>query len=798
MQKKIPKIGILINNIEGRYQNLILSGLKHYSFDHPCNFYYFVGKSLLSPYKDEESYNSVYQLAKEEQIDGLIVATGSIGNYQNDAEIKEFLQSFFPKPIISIGTVVNSIPSIYSDGSLGLKELIKHFVSDHQFQRIAYISGPDSNSESSSRLKTFLDEMTRLERPIYEELVLKGDFSFNSGQILTEKLISGKSLKCDAIICANDEMALGVMAKLEEWNFFASKDYAIAGFDNISDAHFTSPPLTTINQFLPGQAYLACQGIEKIINKNSIPLVMEKPSKLILRESCGCGRVEPVKRPGFFNAEEKKPLSSLNLREVIDSIIANSPIPQHLISEIRNAVSALLETLILDLRLNRNKPIFLQALNDWLSLTLDWENYTELWHRILQNCHNELLALSENDIDLNYIHILFQQAYAAIALRTAQKELQKTSRLKWLIITFNSISARLNFHSDFHKALENVSCYFHSIGIEDFHIILEEKKEELFFSTYKPNQKEGKSDTPLPLNLLFSNHHKMNVFLPLTFQEQCFGYICLSGKEIEPLVCNMLRSAISQTLFSLKLLQKNRDRDLQLKKAMETLQQSEARYKKMASVNPMFIIETTPQLKISYLNHLSENFFNKENPPINLNEILLDEDKEDIKKIVHRLKLSEEIPPYPGIRIIGGNRQLIPVAQISPIYNEDSRELTGLRFFAFDPIPFIRKSILPSEEFFHARKISPREQDVIKLVLQGMSIKNIGENLFISESTVKGHLTQIYSKFGVSGKNEMTLVIQNHQVKTHGYSEYLFTVLNHLLTIEDGTKSTASKMEEEF
>ncbi len=68
---------------------------------------------------------------------------------------------------------------------------------------------------------------------------------------------------------------------------------------------------------------------------------------------------------------------------------------------------------------------------------------------------------------------------------------------------------------------------------------------------------------------------------------------------------------------------------------------------------------------------------------------------------------------------------------------------------------------LLTEDLYQRYGISPREQELVPLVLQGNSNQRIGEILFISLSTVKTHLRNIYSKFGVKNRYELIAFLQN-------------------------------------
>jgi DNA-binding CsgD family transcriptional regulator len=55
----------------------------------------------------------------------------------------------------------------------------------------------------------------------------------------------------------------------------------------------------------------------------------------------------------------------------------------------------------------------------------------------------------------------------------------------------------------------------------------------------------------------------------------------------------------------------------------------------------------------------------------------------------------------------------------------------------------------------HPVPVSPREQAVFELVAQGMSNKEIGKRLMISERTAKFHVSRLLAKYGVQGRGDL-------------------------------------------
>jgi DNA-binding CsgD family transcriptional regulator len=90
--------------------------------------------------------------------------------------------------------------------------------------------------------------------------------------------------------------------------------------------------------------------------------------------------------------------------------------------------------------------------------------------------------------------------------------------------------------------------------------------------------------------------------------------------------------------------------------------------------------------------------------------------------------------------------------------------------------------MLPDPAFFAERKITGREREVIELLLQGFRIRDMADRLSIAESTVKGHLTQVYDKLGINGRAELLQLIQDEQVRRRGFSAYVFGLVSRLVS----------------
>jgi LacI family transcriptional regulator len=102
----------------------------------------------------------------------------------------------------------------------------------------------------------------------------------------------------DAIICSNDQMAIGVLRTLTKHSIRVPDDIALIGFDDIYPATLCDPPLTTVNQPIRSIGERACERlIERIAHPTLRTAVELLPTELVIRTSCGCPPGTVVRKP---------------------------------------------------------------------------------------------------------------------------------------------------------------------------------------------------------------------------------------------------------------------------------------------------------------------------------------------------------------------------------------------------------------------------------------------------------------------------------------------------------------------
>jgi len=147
-------------------------------------------------------------------------------------------------PLVAVGCGPSApLPSVSIDNFGGAAQATRHLL-DLGHQTVHHIAGPDSWLDAQQRLEGWRAALRAAGAP--EPELLRGDWSARSGYEIGHQLSSRPEVT--AVLCANDPMALGVLRALAEHGRRVPSDVSVVGFDDVPEAAFFLPPLTTVRQ----------------------------------------------------------------------------------------------------------------------------------------------------------------------------------------------------------------------------------------------------------------------------------------------------------------------------------------------------------------------------------------------------------------------------------------------------------------------------------------------------------------------------------------------------------------------
>jgi DNA-binding LacI/PurR family transcriptional regulator len=208
-----------------------------YGFERAAHDAYFVSVTSL-PALDRRSMLDAVDRFRGQGIEGIIVIA------TQDTAVAALAHVPVEVPLVAVGCGTRaSVTSVAVDNAAGAAAATRYLL-DLGHKTVHHVAGPSSHFDAQERVdgwRQVLGEVGAAEPP-----VLAGDWSASSGYEVGCELAADPELT--AIFCANDTMALGVMRALAERGRRVPADVSIVGFDDVPEAGYYMPPLTTVRQ----------------------------------------------------------------------------------------------------------------------------------------------------------------------------------------------------------------------------------------------------------------------------------------------------------------------------------------------------------------------------------------------------------------------------------------------------------------------------------------------------------------------------------------------------------------------
>lgn len=268
-----------------------MRGLKQFVSDHEnvqvCIFDCF-GKEQESA-RSRAEYG-IFDLCDLKRFDGLLIQGNQVVLKAEKQKIARRVKES-GIPAVAIDSPIEGCVLLGLDNRTSQHDITQHVIQAHGAGRIVYLTGLLHNGSPNAALRTqgFQDACRENGIPDADVEIVKGSWKTEDGTNLARKWIEeGKALP-DAFICANDEMALGLIEELSSHGIRVPEDVIVTGFDNVSAAILSDPQLTTVNRDFDDASYSAMRILLGMIEGEKVPEHLPLQYQVICSESCGCG-----------------------------------------------------------------------------------------------------------------------------------------------------------------------------------------------------------------------------------------------------------------------------------------------------------------------------------------------------------------------------------------------------------------------------------------------------------------------------------------------------------------------------
>lgn len=225
-------------------------------------------------YTDGMDESRVFDWLRNHEIDGLIYYGLDIP----DEWKKIFSEE--GRHVVGIGTEPDrNISSINTDNFEASAKLTKYLISKGR-KSFMYLSGIDNTFVADERKRGFLAALKENGIDFCTENMINAEFS----ETIAERKIMQRLPDVDAIVCANDDMAIGVLKALKKMNIDVPGKIAVAGGDNISVSSYVSPSLTTFDNRQHELGVSAVETVIRMIRGENAENIIIK-TDIVIRES---------------------------------------------------------------------------------------------------------------------------------------------------------------------------------------------------------------------------------------------------------------------------------------------------------------------------------------------------------------------------------------------------------------------------------------------------------------------------------------------------------------------------------
>lgn len=307
-QSRRLRIGLLISHLEDEFDNSVCEGAMIASELHDTDLVVLPGRYIDAVYADkirteyEYQYNTVFDLARYDGFDALLVLIGTIGSHLDKEKRRKFLERFPNVPVITLASRVDGYSSITIDNRTGLTQVIDHLILEHKCQKIGFVTGPMTSDDAVERFEVYKNVLKKHFIAFDEKRVAYGNFSK-----YVEDEVDALLDRCpdlEAIVFSNDQMAAGGYKVLSKRGITPGTDILITGFDNDSIATELHPNLTTVAMDSTELGYNAVIEAINFINHGSTERDILS-SSMIARGSCGCTGKASHEAIGIDTAPDK-------------------------------------------------------------------------------------------------------------------------------------------------------------------------------------------------------------------------------------------------------------------------------------------------------------------------------------------------------------------------------------------------------------------------------------------------------------------------------------------------------------
>ncbi len=218
------------------------------------------------------------------KVDGLVVLAGSLSKRDLDQ-----IGRSVPVVLLADRAAHRGMDGVAADNRGGARAITSHLIVGHGYRELAFVGGVQRAPDSMERFAGFRDALKEAGLSIPEAPAALGGFTESGGELAMHEILRAPRPP-EAVVFANDQMAIGALSTLRRARIPVPAQMAIAGFDDIAAARHVRPALTTVRQPMRDLGEQAVRLLfERVAEPDGARRAVLLSTEVVLRRSCGCG-----------------------------------------------------------------------------------------------------------------------------------------------------------------------------------------------------------------------------------------------------------------------------------------------------------------------------------------------------------------------------------------------------------------------------------------------------------------------------------------------------------------------------
>ncbi len=282
------RIAVFVGQADESYQSRFIKGFLESAFKYNMDVCVF---SMYHKYQNNERHErgelNIFSLMRDDLFDGAVLLGDTIQAPGEAEKLETRLHKSFDKPVLVIEKESPYFPSILTECHDAIVELVSHLIEKHGCKDIAFLSGKKWHKHAQERLRAVRDCLEQHGLTLPDDRIIYGDFWYKSGELCADTLTSSGKPLPDAVVCANDAMAIGLCKAFEEMGIKVPDDIKVVSYDSTFEGQTSPKPITS--SLIPAEEfghYSADYMNDTFAGRETA--AFKADPYLVVGETCGC------------------------------------------------------------------------------------------------------------------------------------------------------------------------------------------------------------------------------------------------------------------------------------------------------------------------------------------------------------------------------------------------------------------------------------------------------------------------------------------------------------------------------